>query len=30
MDFISNIWASKLGKIGIIAGVIIVIILIAT
>lgn len=30
MDFISNIWASKLGKIGVIAAVIIVIVLIAT
>ena len=29
MDFISNIWGSKLGKIGVIAAVIIVIILIA-
>ena len=30
MDFINNIWASKLGKIGVIAAVIIVIVLIAT
>jgi len=30
MDFITNLWASKLGKIGIIAAVVIVIILIAT
>ncbi|SVC63546.1 uncharacterized protein METZ01_LOCUS316400 [marine metagenome] len=30
MDFITNLWASKLGKIGIIAAVAIVIILIAT
>ena len=30
MDFINNIWESKLGKIGVIAAVIIVIVLIAT
>jgi len=30
MDFINNIWASKLGKIGVIAAVIIVIVLTAT
>ena len=30
MDFINNIWASNLGKIGVIAAVIIVIVLIAT
>ena len=30
MDFITNIWASKLGKVGVIDAVIIVIILIAT
>jgi len=30
MDFISNIWNSKMGKIGVIAAVIIIIVLIAT
>ena len=30
MDFITNIWNTKMGKIGIIAGVIIIVVLIAT